>query len=56
VHQAAKLQFERAVREFSDWRAVREEDRAPAPAWWWQQAFQVRDLQAIMAPTLVSPA
>lgn len=41
MYQAAKLQFERAVREFSRWRAVPEEDRSPAPAWWWQPAIDV---------------
>jgi len=50
MHQAAKAQFERAAREFSDWRAVTEEDRSPAPAWWWQPAFEVREQQEEMAP------
>jgi pentapeptide MXKDX repeat protein len=39
VHQADKSQFERASREFTDWRAVPEKKRSPAPAWWWQAAF-----------------
>jgi hypothetical protein len=42
MHQAAKLQFERAVGEFVRWRAVPDEDRSPAPAWWWGPAFAVR--------------
>jgi hypothetical protein len=50
VHQAAKFQFERAAREFSDWRSVPEEDRSPPPAWWWQPAFEVREQQEEMAP------
>jgi hypothetical protein len=41
MHPAAKLQFERVVREYSLWRSVPEEERSPAPAWWWQPAFQV---------------
>jgi hypothetical protein len=41
MHPAAKLQFERTAREFAQWRAVPEEDRSPAPAWWWQPAFEV---------------
>ena len=49
MHQAAKFQFERAVREFSRWRAVPEGDRSPAPAWWWQPAFEVREQQEEMA-------
>jgi hypothetical protein len=48
MHQAAKFQFERAVREFSQWRAVPEHDRSPAPAWWWQPAFEVREQQEEM--------
>ncbi len=39
---AAKLQFERIVDEFAQWRAVAEEERSPAPAWWWGPAFSVR--------------
>jgi hypothetical protein len=41
MHPAAKFQFERTAREFSQWRAVPEEDRSPAPAWWWQPAIEV---------------
>ena len=50
MHQAAKFQFERTAREFSDWRAVPESERSPAPAWWWQPAFEVRELQEVMIP------
>lgn len=41
MHLAAKEQFERSVREFVRWRAVAEDDRSPAPAWWWGPAFEV---------------
>jgi hypothetical protein len=41
MHQAARFQFERTAREFAQWRAVREDERSPAPAWWWQPAFEV---------------
>ncbi len=40
--QAADLSFERAVREFAQWRAVAEDRRSPAPAWWWGPAFEAR--------------
>jgi hypothetical protein len=43
VHQAAKLQFERIVREFAQWRLVPDDDRSPAPAWWWGPAIDVLD-------------
>jgi hypothetical protein len=45
MHQAANVQFERAVDEFARWRAVPEKARAPAPAWWWGTAFELRDVR-----------
>ena len=48
VHQAANLQFERAVHEFVRWRAVPEPERSPAPAWWWGAAFEMRSMQQPM--------
>lgn len=48
MHQAASLQFERAVHEFVRWRAVPEEHRSPAPAWWWGPAFEMRGGQQPM--------
>jgi hypothetical protein len=50
MHPAASLQFERAAREFAQWRAVPEEERSPAPSWWWEPAFQVAELQDEMLP------
>jgi hypothetical protein len=44
MHQAAKLQFERVIDEFVRWRAVPEDERSPAPAWWWGPAVAVLDL------------
>ena len=44
MHQASNLQFERALREFEEWRAVPEQARSPAPAWWWGTAIELRDL------------
>ena len=34
MHPAAKVQFDRVVREFAQWRAVPADERSPAPAWW----------------------
>jgi hypothetical protein len=48
MHQAANLQFERAVDEFARWRAVPEEKRSPAPAWWWGPAFELLDVPLAM--------
>jgi hypothetical protein len=42
--QAADLLFERIVREFAQWRAVAEDVRSPAPAWWWGPAFEARSI------------
>ena len=50
MHPAAKIQFERAVREFAQWRAVPAGERSPAPAWWWQPAFEVVAQQEEMPP------
>ena len=50
MHRAAKLQFERVAREFAQWRAVPEDERSQAPAWWWQPAFEVAEQQEEMAP------
>jgi hypothetical protein len=41
MHRAANLQFERAVDEFVRWRAIPEDERSPAPAWWWGPAFEL---------------
>ena len=40
MHQSANLPFERIVHEFARWRAIPEEDRSPAPSWWWGPAFE----------------
>ena len=48
MDRAAGLQFERAVSEFVQWRAVPEDERSPAPAWWWGPAFESRGTQQPM--------
>ena len=48
MHRAANVQFERAVDEFVRWRAVPEDERSPAPAWWWGPAFEVLGVQRPM--------
>jgi hypothetical protein len=48
MHPAANVQFERAVREFAEWRAVPKEERSEAPAWWWGPAFELRGAQQQM--------
>jgi hypothetical protein len=40
MHHAANIQFERIVGEYARWRAIHEEDRSPAPGWWWGPAFE----------------
>jgi hypothetical protein len=44
MHQTTNVQFERAVDEYVRRRAVPEDDRSPAPAWWWGPAFEVVEL------------
>jgi hypothetical protein len=48
MHQAANVQFERAVGEFAQWCAVPEQERSPAPAWWWGPAFEIRGVRQPM--------
>jgi hypothetical protein len=52
MHPAAKFHFERTAREFSDWRSVPEQDRSPAPAWWWQPAIDAVAQEEEMAALL----
>jgi hypothetical protein len=42
------VQFARAVDEFARWRAVPEQERSPAPAWWWGAAFDLREVREPM--------
>jgi len=44
MHPAARLQFKRVMDEFVLWRAIAEDDRPPAPAWWWGPAFELREI------------
>jgi hypothetical protein len=48
--QAANLPFERIVHEFVQWRAVPDDERSPAPAWWWGPAFEARGMRRPMPP------
>ena len=43
MHQAARLEFERVMDEFVRWHVVPENERSPAPAWWWGPAMAVVD-------------
>ncbi|KAA0076672.1 hypothetical protein [Tardiphaga sp. P9-11] len=43
IHPAAKFQFERAIKEYARWIAIGENERSPAPGWWWGSAFPLRD-------------
>ena len=45
ISPAAAFPFARAVAEYARWRAVAEDDRSPAPAWWWATAFALRDAE-----------
>jgi hypothetical protein len=46
--QAARLSFERVVHEYASWRAVPDEERSTAPAWWWGAAIAVITEREIM--------
>ncbi|MCA1374972.1 MULTISPECIES: hypothetical protein [Bradyrhizobium] len=51
MHQAARLEFERVMEEFVRWHVVPENERSPAPAWWWGPAMAVVDDQEPMSAT-----
>ena len=46
MHPAATHQLERMIGEYTDWRAVPETERSPAPAWWWGPAMELRSASA----------
>ncbi len=48
MHPALNVQFERAVSEFTRWRAIPQPTRSPAPAWWWGTALELRDVRQPM--------
>jgi hypothetical protein len=52
MHQATTLQFEKIASEFALWRKVAEDQRSPAPAWWWGPAMDTRDAAEPMSPHL----
>jgi hypothetical protein len=52
MHQATRLQFERIANEYASWRAVPEQERSPAPAWWWGPAMDALDKTEVMSPPL----
>ncbi|ABE38597.1 conserved hypothetical protein [Rhodopseudomonas palustris BisB5] len=50
MHPARIFQFERLLKEFSTWRAIPDDDRAPAAAWWWGTAMELRAETESMRP------
>jgi hypothetical protein len=50
MNQATHFQFERTVQEYAAWRAVNEDERSPAAAWWWGPALELLDEQHPMPP------
>ena len=55
MHFAAELQFARVVEEFTLWHAIDEQDRPPAPAWWWGPAMEVRQVSSTLPPNWCAP-
>jgi hypothetical protein len=52
MQQAARLQFERIASEFGSWRAIPDQERSPAPAWWWGPAMEALDEADVMPAEL----
>ena len=44
MHPAATAQFDRLVTEYQSWLMVPENDRSPAPGWWWGPAIAWRTM------------
>lgn len=55
MKEAATLQFERAIAEYAVWQAVPEDNRSPAPAWWWSSALALRDSREPMPADWTAP-
>jgi hypothetical protein len=49
---SARMQFERIAAEYAAWRAVPEQERSPAPAWWWGPAMEALDGRGAMSSVL----
>src|SRR3954454_19817115 len=55
MESAARMQFERIAAEYATWRAVPEQERSPAPAWWWGPAIEtLHESDAMSAELCVS--
>jgi hypothetical protein len=52
MQPAAKTQLERIAAEYANWRAIAEDERSPAPAWWWGPAMDALDEPETMSPEL----
>lgn len=48
IEPADRFQFGRVVQEYARWLAVDDDDRSPAPAWWWGPALAVRSAREAM--------
>jgi hypothetical protein len=48
MQAALKFQFERAVSEYAQWKAVPAEARSDAAAWWWGTAMAAVDEKTAM--------
>ncbi|RJF77948.1 hypothetical protein [Rhodopseudomonas palustris] len=52
MNSAKLFEIERLAKEYAAWRAVSEDDRAPAAAWWWSTALALRDETAVLPDNL----
>lgn len=50
MNRALSFQFDRALQDYAIWQAVPEEERSPAPAWWWGPALALRDNSELLPP------
>ncbi|MDB5615793.1 MAG: hypothetical protein JWQ24_31 [Tardiphaga sp.] len=44
MHPAAQSQLDRVIDEYQRWMAVPEDQRSPAPGWWWGPAMALHGM------------
>jgi hypothetical protein len=52
MDNAMHMQFQRIAKEFAVWRSVPDDERSPAPAWWWGPAIENLDAADVLPPDL----
>ena len=54
MHPSAAFSFARVAEQYARWRAVADDKRSEAPAWWWGPALGLRQETAPMPPEVAA--